>query len=189
MRKAGLGMLAVPSLVAAAAGWADSPGTTSDEFLKVGVGPRPEALGQAYSAQAEDVQSLFWNPAGLNFLSYRQAYFMHNVWLAGIAADTLAYAQPLPNGSVAGLSLSSLRVPGTQRTDPQETVLGAGDVTANGGAFTFAYADRWSYGILPRGQNLWWGASLKILSEKVDSNRGATAAMDLGFRYEVPPVD
>ena len=35
-------------------------------FLKIGTGARPEAMGGAYTALADDVSALHYNPAGLS---------------------------------------------------------------------------------------------------------------------------
>ena len=45
-------------------------------ILKIGVGARAIGMGEAYTAQADDVSSLYWNPAGLALMQERQASFM-----------------------------------------------------------------------------------------------------------------
>src|SRR5579864_5665137 len=40
-------------------------GTTTANFLKLGVGARAEAMGEAYTAVADDATALHWNPAGI----------------------------------------------------------------------------------------------------------------------------
>ena len=39
-------------------------GTTAGQFLKIGVDARGSAMGNAFTAMAGDVSSMFWNPAG-----------------------------------------------------------------------------------------------------------------------------
>ena len=41
-------------------------GTSAAQFLKIGIGPRAEAMGQAYVAIANDAEALFYNPAGIS---------------------------------------------------------------------------------------------------------------------------
>ena len=53
--------------------WASGPGTTAADILKIGVGARAIGMGEAYVAQADDVSSLYWNPAGLALMQERQA--------------------------------------------------------------------------------------------------------------------
>ena len=43
-------------------------GTTAAPFLKIGVGGRALAMGEAYTTRAEDVTGLFWNPAAACFV-------------------------------------------------------------------------------------------------------------------------
>ena len=58
-------------------GWASSAGTTSAEILKVGVGARAIAMGEASTALTDDVNSLYWNPAGLALMPRGQASFTY----------------------------------------------------------------------------------------------------------------
>jgi len=39
-------------------------GSTAAPFLNIGVGPRAIGMGGAFIATANDVTSLYWNPAG-----------------------------------------------------------------------------------------------------------------------------
>jgi len=47
--------------------FAAGPGTTGATFLKLGVGSRPVAMGEAFVAVADDINALFWNPSGLPY--------------------------------------------------------------------------------------------------------------------------
>ena len=42
-------------------------GTTSAQFLKIGVGAKAIAMGGTFVAQANDLSALYWNPAGLAY--------------------------------------------------------------------------------------------------------------------------
>ena len=41
-------------------------GTTAAQFLKIGIGPRAIAMGSAFTATANDLTAIYWNPAGLS---------------------------------------------------------------------------------------------------------------------------
>ncbi len=41
----------------------DQVGTSMANFLKIGVGPRAIAMGDAFVALSDDASSLYWNPA------------------------------------------------------------------------------------------------------------------------------
>lgn len=66
------------------------------EFLTLGVGARPIALGGAYVAESGDILSGYYNPAGLFSLGGAQAFFMHSETFGALLNhDYLAYARPL----------------------------------------------------------------------------------------------
>ena len=50
-------------------------GTTSAVFLKLEQGVRPIGMGGAYTAAADDVNSIMWNPAGLAKVPERIPFF------------------------------------------------------------------------------------------------------------------
>src|SRR5882672_5499886 len=83
------------------------PGTTSADILKVGVGARAIGMGEAYTAQADDVSSLYWNPAGLALMQERQASFMYDQMYQGLSFQNANVGIPLENGAIGG-SLSYL---------------------------------------------------------------------------------
>jgi long-subunit fatty acid transport protein len=43
----------------------DAKGTTAAKFLALGVDARAEAMGQAYSAVADEASALYWNPGAM----------------------------------------------------------------------------------------------------------------------------
>jgi len=53
-------------------------GQSSANFLKMGVGGRGVAMGDAQTAATDDVMSVYWNPAGLAELYQNEVGFMHN---------------------------------------------------------------------------------------------------------------
>src|SRR5262245_49352629 len=79
-------------------GWAASGGTTGAEILKIGVGARAIAMGEAYTAMADDVSSLYWNPAGLALMQERTASFMYNQMVRDMSYQNAAIGIPLENG-------------------------------------------------------------------------------------------
>ena len=62
-------------------------GTTTANFLEIGVGSGPTAMGDAQVALADDVSSIYWNPAGLGFLDGKELAMRHVNWLPGLADD------------------------------------------------------------------------------------------------------
>ena len=59
-------------------------GTTTANFLEIGVGSRATSMGDAYVAVANDVSSIYWNPAGLSNVSRSSGLFSIQPWLVDI---------------------------------------------------------------------------------------------------------
>ena len=83
-------------------------GTAGAQFLKIGVGSRGIAMGEAYDAVGNDATSIFWNPAGLAFVKNQSVMFSHANWIADISYDAAAYAYSLGAIGVVGLSFAYL---------------------------------------------------------------------------------
>ena len=94
---------------------AASAGSSTANFLKIGIGARGAAMGEAQSAISNDVTASYWNPAGLAPLRYQEISLMHYALVEGIRYEQASFALPtVKNGTFAmGLSLmnSFLRNP------------------------------------------------------------------------------
>ena len=55
-------------------------GTTAAPFLKIGVGARALAMGEAYTTLSEDATGLFWNPAGLAKLDALECQMVSRIY-------------------------------------------------------------------------------------------------------------
>src|SRR5664279_5564405 len=89
---------------------AAGPGTTSANFLDLGIGPRAVAMGEAQVGLADDVYATYWNPAGLAQLQNSEAGFVQTQYFQDIQSQYAAYAHPTPTlGTFAG-SLTYLNV-------------------------------------------------------------------------------
>ncbi len=80
-------------------------GTTSAVFLKLEQGVRPLSMGGAFTAAADDVNAVLWNPAGLSQLAGFEMTFTHNMWFAEIFYDYLAMAFPAGEAGTFGIGI------------------------------------------------------------------------------------
>ena len=83
-------------------------GISTAQFLKIGVGGRATAMGDAFVAVANDVSALYWNPAGLTQFSENQIIFSHNQWVVDINHDFIGAVYHLDETNTFGVSLTSL---------------------------------------------------------------------------------
>ena len=78
----------------------------SNEFMNIGVDAASLGMSSAVVAFTGDVNSGYWNPAGLVQLEDKQAALMHSSYFANIANYNYgAFAMPLDDRSAIGISL------------------------------------------------------------------------------------
>jgi len=78
----------------------------SNEFMNIGVDAAALGMSNAVTASTNDVNSGYWNPAGLVHLEDGQVALMHSSYFANIAQyDYAAYAKPIDGESAWGISM------------------------------------------------------------------------------------
>ena len=84
------------------------------EFLSLGAGARPIALGGAYVAERASLLGGYYNPAGLSGVQSTQAIFMHAETFGSLLNhDFIAYARPVGSDeSQSALAVSMSRLGG-----------------------------------------------------------------------------
>lgn len=163
------GLTALMALPAAAAQ------DTGAAFLKIGVGARPLAMGSAFSAQADDVSAIGWNPAGLGRLKQAELSATHTEWLSDLRYDFLGAALPTRFGTMA-VSARRLSQAGMERRDAsgaQDGSFGAADTAA-----TFSLARSLS----PRYSA---GMNVTYVQQQIDTAKATGLAMDFGAQAKV----
>jgi len=156
-------------------GWAASPGTTSADILKIGIGARAIGMGEAYVAQADDVSSLYWNPAGLALMQERQASFMYDQMYQDLKFQNVNVGIPVENGAF-GASLSYLSYGDIQGYSESGSVTGSQSASNAVGTLGGAWlGNQWSA-----------GANIKGIQEKLADEKASGAAFDLGANAIYP---
>ena len=78
----------------------------SNEFLNIGVDAAAFGMSKAVVATSNDVNSVYWNPAGLVNVKNYQGAIMHAEYFEGIAKyDYAAFAMPIDEKSAVGISI------------------------------------------------------------------------------------
>jgi hypothetical protein len=156
--------------------YAQGKGTTGAQFLKLPVGPRPAAMGSTYCALSDDVNAIWWNPAGLSLISDPQFIGMYNIWFEEIRYEYIGYAHGIEGGGAVGASLIYLHmdeIPGYDWKGEEE-----GGFTASDLAATISYGH-------PINHHISLGANLKYIHQRNEAHTAATLALDLGSLLKV----
>jgi hypothetical protein len=116
-------------------------GTVGAQFLKIGVGARAAAMGEAFTPIADDATALYWNPAGIARLEGNQITLNHASWPAEIGHEFVGTV--FSYGSIPGtfgVSLNVLQMKPMNVTTPFKPN-GTGDTFDAGDmAIGFTYA-------------------------------------------------
>lgn len=151
-------------------------GSAGLQFLKIGVGARETAMGEAFVATSRDVNSAFWNVAGLGFVTNKQLTFSHTNWLVESTHDAFAYAMPIKS-FVLGISAISFKIKEFEETTVDEpngtgVMVGAGDYLVG-----LAIARRYT-------NKLTIGMQAKYVQEVLDNRSFSNILFDIGTIYK-----
>ncbi|MBN1383815.1 MAG: PorV/PorQ family protein [Elusimicrobia bacterium] len=152
-------------------------GTAGAQFLKIGAGARAVGMGEAFSGIANDVTSIYWNPAGLVQLEQPAFEAMYLDWFQGMHYQFLAFAYPTEIGTL-GLSLSGFDVDDIEKRD-EDTA----DPISEFGATDMAYTVAYSKKVM---EDVSAGFSIKIIRQELDTYDAQAFASDIGFLYNAP---
>nr|MDQ8212193.1 PorV/PorQ family protein [Mariniflexile sp. KMM 9835] len=158
----------------------------SNEFMNIGVDAAALGMSSAVTANTSDVNSGYWNPAGLLKLEDNQLALMHSSYFANIANyDYVAFAKPLDDRSVVGISLIRFAVDDilntTQLIDEQGNInydrISLFSTADYGLTFSYARA-------LPV-QGLNFGANAKVIRRVIGDFASSWGfGLDVGMQFE-----
>lgn len=155
---------------------AHEDGGDAAAFLKKGVGCRPISLGKAFVAIADDVNAVYYNPAGLVQLKSREITTMYATpfftKIEGIDYHALGYVHPEKDQTlgvyVVGLRVSNIPKVNDITTGPE------GEFSNQEWAALFSYAKSVN-------NKLSWGVTLKIIRQSLEKIKNDSMSFDLGM--------
>lgn len=158
----------------------------SNEFMNIGVDAAALAMSSAVVASTNDVNSVYWNPAGLTNLEDHQISLMHANYFANIAQyDYIGYAIPIDDRSAWGISMIRFGV--DDILDTTELIDNQGNIdynrislfsTADYG-FTFSYARK-----LPI-EGFQYGVNAKVIRRVIGKFANSWGfGFDFGLQFE-----
>jgi hypothetical protein len=82
--------------------------TTAMDILKVPSGIRSQAMGGAYLAISDNLESIDINPAGLAAVERQDIMMIHNIYLLDVFFDSVSYAMALEGAGTVGIAAKFL---------------------------------------------------------------------------------
>lgn len=157
----------------------ETVGTTGATFLEMGVGSRPLSMGEAFTAEIDDINTLYYNPAGLGSLKFPQLSVFHHELIMESRLENLILCYPIADGFL-GISNTVFWTPSFTKYDING--INVGEVQFYNGCLTVGFGYDLNY--------LYLGASLKYIYQKIDTKMVHAFAADIGvlkgFRMWTP---
>ncbi len=157
------------------------PGGSAAAFLKIGVGARPTAMGEAYAGIKGDILSIYSNPAGISSLVNYNFSFTHAFWFEGINYSNFVAGAPMLDGYMAlgvnGIFYGEIEKYDRYGDKPDDTY------SPSDMAFSLSYA---SDDLL---DSLSFGGTFKLITSHIDDESATAVAMDMGVMREIGNIN
>ncbi len=158
----------------------------SNEFLNIGVDAAALGMSKTVVATTNNVNAIYWNPAGLVGIEDYQGSLMHASYFAGIANyNHAAFAMPIDKESAVGISIIRFGVDDILNTT--ELIDSEGNIDFNrislfsaaDYAFNFAYARNLIF------KDVKFGVNAKIVRRTIGNFASSWGfGFDAGFQFE-----
>jgi hypothetical protein len=159
----------------------------SNEFMSIGVDAAALGMSNAVTGHTGDVNSGYWNPAGLMQIENSEASVMHASYFANIAQyDYAAYAKKIDNQSAWGISLIRFGVDDIMNTNQLIDTQGNIDYNRISLFSTADYGLTFSYARQPRFiEGLSYGVNAKVIRRVIGDFASSWGfGFDAGLQYE-----
>ena len=159
-------------------------GTDSLNFLKVKPSARGASIGDGFVAVSDDVNAVFFNPAGLTQISDMEFSLMHMVYMAETSYEYTAFAMPVGEDIRLGAYVVYLNYGSIART----TEDGSGNYIAS--TSTYSPSDlAVAFSIASKlGSDLSVGLNIKYACESLDTLSITGIMADVGLLTEIEGV-
>lgn len=155
-------------------------GTSRAEFLRIGVGARASGMGGAFTAVADDVSTISYNPAGLGHIKDTQFTLMHSEWIDDIGYEYMGFAHSFGSAGTLGAEIRYLHM---------GDILGRalnGERTKNFSVSNLAATLSYGRELL---KDVSFGVNVKILRENIEEESSTGVAFDIGELYSIQIAD
>lgn len=152
----------------------DGVGNTGLAFLKLGVGARSIAMGEAFSSVTDDATAFIYNPARLNSGMKSNVSLMHNESVQDMKTDFIAAKFTLSKKFSLGLGLFTTSITGIEIRNIPGAPVDKFDSRNLSAGISIGYKIN---------RNLSVGVTGKYLFEKIYVDEASGLAFDFGTNY------
>lgn len=152
-------------------------GQNTYEFLRMNMSARAAALGGSFVSDNDDPNVIFYNPAGLSYLTKNPVSFSFVKHLVDINLASLAYSTNLKSIGRIGVAVQYINYGTFIAADEMGNKTGrykAGEVAFIGG-YSNMLAPEFSYGV-----------NIKFIYSSIADRTSTAFAFDVGLHYSIP---
>lgn len=147
------------------------------DFLNLNVDARSSAMAGSFVSMPNDVNIIFYNPAGIATLDKKQASVGFFKYLMDINSGNIAYSQKYKDIGYFGAGVRYINYGSFDKYD--EEFVNQGTFGANELALSLGYANKYK-------ENFLYGANAKFIYSSIDEYNSMALALDLGAMYVIP---
>jgi hypothetical protein len=151
-------------------------GVAGAQFVKIPVGARANGMG-AYAAVANDLTSIYWNPAGLAEVKYMAGNFSYSSWFSDFQQSFAAMSLPIGDYFTSALSFNTFGCDKIERTTLERPE----------GTGTYYSVNDFAIGLSLAGyltEQFSFGVTGKYLYNSIADLDASGFAFDIGTKYE-----
>lgn len=154
---------------------AGEAGTSGFLFLRLGNGARAGAMGEAFTAVADDATSMYYNPAGMANVDGVDLNVTHSEWLVDMRFEQVSVVNEMLGGAV-GLNFTGVYYGAMDRYPDYPALVPDGTFSP----YDLSFAAGYAMDVLP---NLSAGVTGKLIYEKIDFESATGWAVDVGLLH------
>jgi len=145
------------------------------DFLNIAPGARPSAMATSFTAVSKDLNSVYFNPAGLASIDGRELSLTHANWFIDERYDFVSFGLPFKR-MVGAVSIAKLSHGDFQARDINGRMNGSFGASDTAIGISFAKFINHNSSI---------GGGIKFLSSQIENYTATALAFDLGVLYNM----
>ena len=153
--------------------------STTYDFLRLDMSARAAGLGGSYVTNNDDVDVIFFNPAGLGFLEKDPVSFSFVKHLMDINLFSVTYSTEFENIGRFSTGIQYINYGTFDEADVNGNItgeFGAGEL-----AFLLSYTNKFM-------DNFYYGTTGKFIYSSIADQSSSAIGLDLGLNYEFPNI-
>jgi len=155
----------------------DFVGTAGMQFLKLGSDARANSMAGAIVSEADEVDSIYWNPAGLNNLNNIMFAATYNRWIGDINYFYISYVMPLKSNKLGAIGTSITFVDEGSLEDTYNNLSSIDSLNSYDLAISGAYGLKiWQISV---------GGALRFIRKKILDKSSTGGIVDIGCQMDL----